>query len=151
MINDVTFIAFVVFFCFLLFFFTVYFCVSLRRARATSHCLKDSLNLDRPSCNINKPIVCAGMDGKWLPGWSSCLLNNVRAARVERRNQSSPRWADATVHTPLPFSRSRPGMAKVDDRLNLNAQWLTTAAIFLFRPAARMKTEHIRLYIFNLQ
>lgn len=59
-------------------------------ACATSHSLRDSLKPKRPSCSINKAIVCSGMDGRRPAGRSSCLLNNIKGSESRAVQSITP-------------------------------------------------------------
>lgn len=114
---------------------------------ATSHSLRDSFKPKRPSCNINKAIVCTGMDGRWLAGWSSCLLNNIKGSESRTVQSITPSLGPGRhAARAAAIFRARPaGWQKVEEGLNLNAQWFAAANIFLFRPHMEMKTKHLRL------
>lgn len=121
-------------------------CVGVH-ASATPHSLRDPYKPKRPSCNINKAIVCTGMDGRRPTGWSSCLLNNIKGSEgwtVQSITPSLGPGCHAACATAI-FKERLAGWQKVEEGLNLNAQWLAAASIFLFRPPVEMKTKHLQL------
>lgn len=119
-------------------------CVS---ACATSHRPRDSFKPKRPSCNINKAIVCTGMDGRRPAGWSSCLLNNIKGSESRTVQSITPSLGPGryAARAAAIFRARRTGWQKVEEGLNLNAQRFAAADIFLFHLPIEMKTKHLRL------
>lgn len=123
-------------------------CVCVRvHVCARSHRLRDSFKPKCPSCNINKAIVCTGMDGRRPAGWSSYLLNNIKGSQSRTVQSITPSLGPSRhAARATAIFRARPaGWQKVEEGLNLNAQWFGAADIFLFSPPIEMETKHPQL------